>query len=65
VIAIVGAHDTLCEDFDKVKLAAADVAELCASVCPADAVIKHVPAETNTTAPDEEPTVHIRVSLLV
>jgi hypothetical protein len=64
VIAIVGAHDTLCEDFDKVKLAAADVAELCASVCSADAVIEQVPTDTKTTAPDEESTVHMLVSLL-
>jgi hypothetical protein len=65
VMAVVGAHDTLCEDFDNVKLTAADVAELCVSVCSATAVIEQVPGDTKTTAPDEEPTVHTPVSLLV
>ena len=33
-------------------------------VCATEAVIEHVPGDTNTTTPDEEPTVHTPVSLL-
>ena len=65
VMAVFGDHDTLCDDFDNVKLAAADVAELWVSVCSAVAVIEQVPGDTKTTAPDEEPTVHMPASLLV
>ena len=50
---------------DNTKLTEADVAELYVTVCTTDAVMEHVPAETNTTTPDDDPTVHTPVSLLV
>ena len=50
---------------DNTNLSESDVAELYFVVCTTEAVIEHVPTETNTTTPDEDSTVHTPVSLLV
>jgi hypothetical protein len=48
-----------------VKLTAVDVAALYTLVSGTEAATEHVPTETNATTPDDEPTVHTAVSLLV